>query len=169
VEADLAAQPGQAIFAWRLTNSCASGLDHGDFRFVPGAQVTDLTDDTVYLAPSGRTYRIDVMGGPHAGVNFHSLSRPALASGESDLFRFQVTSADLAPGVVLWNNAGTEDGSSGRMDMRSALCFELSGTAGGAGGQPVGSSNSGSLLAQSAGLLLAATLATRRRQRRNTA
>ena len=58
-----------------------------------------------------------------------------IASGQTDIFSFTVNRADLVASTVLWNNA-TAGAASGRMDMRSNLCYTLPASAQTVGQEP---------------------------------
>jgi hypothetical protein len=117
--------PGSVRFTWSLTNLCADPLARVDFRFVPGAGVTGLTEGGPYTTAQ-HTYQVDlVLGGPHRGVAFIPNDGAPIAQDESDLFVFDVDGAELQPGTVLWNNARTAGNQVGRIDIASALCFQL--------------------------------------------
>ena len=118
--------PADALFEWRLTNSCPAPLARADFRFVPDVGVTAPTEGATF--DSGmHTYTADVVGPPHAGVGFVPSDGNPIAGGQFDVFSFTAVRGDLTSGTVLWNSASTSDPNTatGRIDIRSDLCYAL--------------------------------------------
>jgi hypothetical protein len=114
--------PSSATFTWRLTNSCTDPLALADFRFVPGATVTDPT--TTYTSPLGREYTVQLIDGTHGGLAFTPSDGDPISGGEFDLFVFTVDRSDLQSDTILWNEAAAGP-TTGRIDMRAGLCYTL--------------------------------------------
>ena len=126
LEVDFVSRPGEATFAWRLTNFCELPLQRVDFRFVPSAIVSDRTEGSLYVSPSGFVYSVDLVGGPHGGIAFVAGGQGGIGTNESDIFTFSVFTQELSPDTVLWNSAVTVFGmTTGRIDIRSGLCYSF--------------------------------------------
>ncbi len=81
---------GPLSYRMRVTNTCADPLVYAAFQLPDGLDAVQPANNSVYTAPSGRTYTVrNPNHSPQHSIRFKSTG-PGIASGQSDIFEYSL-------------------------------------------------------------------------------